>query len=237
MTKQTIFGSPAALSRSRCLAVLATLLVFGPLCRADQFYDISITLPSIFTGTTGGLYLQFNPGLLADPASVTVTSFSDPGGSLLSTPAPTVDGDVTPANPSLGALPLTIKNTGALNDFEQFLVFGSSLNFQVDFKLPPTLTGHSGSLLGIEVDQVSLDPQNNITNISPALTGDPSGFLGTISYDQTGIFTVDTLGNDPSILTITPVASPAVPEPASSILGMLLTGLLVSRLLLTSKTA
>jgi len=119
--------------------------------------------------TTGGIYLQFDPGPGSDPASVTIKAFHTDG-TLLSVPPPVVDVDVLPVNPNLAALPLTIKNTASLNDFELFLTFGSSISLEAALHLPPALAGSSPSVFNFEVDL------GDLTN--PQIPGEcPGGFV------------------------------------------------------------
>jgi hypothetical protein len=209
------------IKRSHAIIPPAAFLALCSLCFAEAVYDLTINTSSLLN-RPGGIYLQFSPGTGSDPASVTVNAFHTDG-ALLSAPSPHVDGDVAPANPNLASLPLTIRNTASLNDFEQFLNFGSSMSLQVAFHLPPALTGSSTSIFKFEIDLGDLtNPQvpgecpdgfcNGPGNQGggtrgPTLTDSPSGFLGVISYDLQERFAVDTLGND-SVLTVA-----AVPEP------------------------
>ena len=196
--------------------ILLVLLALTLSCFADTVYDVSIDTSSI-AGSDGGLYLQFNPGLAADPASISIDSLNLGGGSLLSSPAPIFDGGSQTSSSSLSSLPLVIDNRASLNDFEQFLQFGTSLDFQVTFHLPSTLSGQSGSIFNFETD--AFDP--NTSSISPILTGDPSGFIGSISFDQNGAFSMDTLGND-AVLSIRPVSE--VPEPSNLVVLTMMLG-------------
>ena len=179
----------------------AALFLIAPLAQASTVvYNVTIDTSSQ-SGNNGAIYFQFAGGLNADLASATINPFSigAPGG-LSATPSPFSDGGVTG---SLDSLPLIIDNSGGLNDYEHYLVYGSNLTFRVTFNLPSALTGSSGSEL---LWQLTADD-----GITPILTQDASGFIGTISYDTSANFTVDTLGND----SIETIQSAQAPEPAS----------------------
>lgn len=197
---------------------LWTVLFFLPVsvCFGSTIYKVTIDTSSQ-SGNNGAIYFQFAGGLNPDLASVSVTAFSigSPGG-LSSTPAPFFDGDVTG---SLDVLPLTINNSNALNDYEHYLVFGSSITFQVSFNLPPVLTGQSGSEL--------LWQLTSSDGLTPILTVDNSGNIGQISYDTKGVFTTDTLGNG-AIETIAVPTSP-LPEPATGLLALIGAGCFLVR--------
>jgi hypothetical protein len=155
------------------------------------------------SGTNGAIYLQFNPGLNADLASISIANFtlSDPG-SLLANPAPAGSAGVTG---DLGNPPLTIPNTNANNDFLEYLTFGSSLSFQVSFSLPGNLAGDSGSTFSFGLDAAD--------GISPILTADPDGFIGQIGYDNTGVFTTTVLSPNGTISSL------GTPEPGTWMLA------------------
>ena len=190
------------------------LLACASVCPAGvvAVFDITIDTSSQ-SGNNGAIYFQFAGGLNADLASVAVTSFAlgAPGG-LSAAPAPFSDGGVTG---SLDTLPLTIDNSGALNDYEHYLVYGSNLTFEAAFNLPAVLVGNSGSELVWQLTAAD--------GLTPILTQDNSGNIGSISYDTAGHFTTDTLGNG-SIETIVT----ATPEPAS--LALAAVGALLIRL-------
>lgn len=160
-------------------------------------YDVIIDTTSVAT-TNGGVYLQFDPGLNADPASVSVFAFEIVApGTLLGSPAPEFTAGVTGG---LDALPLTIPNDLATNYYLHYVTFGTGMSFRVDFNLPDPLTGDSGSTFsfGLTADD----------GLSPILTSDPSGFIGQIGYDENGVFTPTVLSDAASITN-------TIPEPAS----------------------
>jgi hypothetical protein len=191
------------------LKVVAGLFGLAMLSQAGV-YQIAIDTSSQ-SGVNGAIYLQFNGGLNADLASVSITSFSigAPGG-LNALPPGFSDGGVTG---SLDALPLVIDNSGGLNDYLHYLTFGANLVFVADIEFPAVLTGDSGSTFsfGLTAD----DGQ------TPVLTVDPSGFVGQISYDTTGAFSVSTLAND----SIETISTNALPEPGT---GLLIAGALAA---------
>jgi hypothetical protein len=195
-------------------SLVTFLFLFVSVASADMTYGYSVVIDtSSQSGNNGAIYFQFAPGLDADLATVAIDSFSigAPGG-LTAAPPPFSDGNVTG---SLDSLPLTIDNSQALNDYEHYLTYGSTLMFHVTFDLPNTLTGASGSELVWQLTAAD--------GITPVLTLDDSGNIGAISYDPSGNFTVDTLGNG-AVETITATT----PEPAMTALigiGALLMGL------------
>jgi hypothetical protein len=163
-------------------------------------FDVTVDTSSVAT-QTGAIYLQFNPGLNSDPATVTITNFLIGGsGSLLSSPPIQIDGDVTGA---LSAPPLIIGNTSGLNDYLHFLLFGDTLSFRSTISTTVSGAADSGSafLIGLTSDD----------GLSPILTNDPGGFLAQVISDLQGNYAADSLS---SVATITPAVS-AVPEPSS----------------------
>jgi hypothetical protein len=188
------------------------LLAFAASADSIIGYGVAIDTSSQ-SGNSGAIYFQFAPGLNADLATVAIDGFSisAPGG-LVGTPAAFSDGNVLG---SLDSLPLTIDNSQALNDYEHYLTYGSTLTFHVTFDLPDVLAGQSGSEFLWQLTAAD--------GITPVLTQDDSGNMGTIAYDTSGSFTVDTLGND----AVETVVS-TTPEPATiamAAITMLLIGL------------
>jgi hypothetical protein len=179
--------------------MLSGMIVMAPQCFGNIVYDISIDTSSV-SGNDGAIYFQFSPGLNADFASVSITSFGITAPGVLKGIPPITDGGVTGA---LNNLPLTIDNSGGLNDYLHFVSFGNSLLFEVQFNLPGTLKGDSGSEFGFGLTASD--------GVSPILTLDPNGFIGSISYDKQGAFAATPLS---SVGTIVPVS--AVPEPESA---------------------
>ena len=198
------------MSLKRFIAVFF-LLPFLASANSIADYDVAIDTSSQ-SGNSGAIYFQFAPGLNADLATVTIDSFSiDAPGGLVDAPPPFSDGNVLG---SLDSLPLTIDNSQGLNDYEHYLTYGSTLTFHVTFDLPGVLTGQSGSEFLWQLTAAD--------GITPVLTLDDSGNIGTIAYDTSGNFTVDTLGND-AVESITNTT----PEPAAIVLAaisMLLIG-------------
>jgi hypothetical protein len=179
---------------------IAVFFLLASVASADIVgYDVSMDTSSQ-SGNSGAIYFQFAPGLNADLATVTIDGFAigAPGG-LVSTPSPFFDGNVSG---SLDSLTLTIDNSQGLNDYEEFLTYGPTLNFHITFDIPSVLVGQGGSAFVWQLTAAD--------GLTPVLTQDNSGNIGTIAYDTSGHFTTDTLGNDlvESIVTTTP-------EPAS----------------------
>lgn len=178
------------------------LMAFSHLAlSAGAIYNVVIDTSALTTGSTGYLYLQFNPGLSAGPASAAVTLFNIAApGSFTGLPTIT-DGDVT-GNLSTS---LVLNNTGALNDSLNAVVFSTMMSFRVTVTTPPGIAT-AGSLFGFGL--LSND------QITPLLTSDPDGFLGTISFDGTNAFTTKTTSSAASI-------SSTIPEP-SYVIGVFL---------------
>ena len=205
-------------------AVAAALLAAAASTRAQaaEMFSININTSSLL-GQGGGIYFQFDPGLNADLASVSIADFSvaAPGALDPASPLNFSDGG---ASGSLDSNNLTIWNTFALNDYGEALTFGSNITFLVDLNIPATLKGDSGSELIIQVTGPDL--------LTPMLTADPSGNLVTMSYDATGALTV--LSTNPDAARVSAVS--AVPEPGGFVLpgSMLLLLLLVGRKRITT---
>ncbi len=187
--------------------------VFASAAWAGPIYNIDINT-SALTGTDGAIYFQFNPGLNSDLASISIDPFSIDAPGVL-TGSPVTDGGVTG---SLTALPLVIDNSGGLNDYLQFLTFGSTISFRVAFNVPSVLLGDSGSMFVF-----ALTASDGLT---PLLTLDPSGNLGEIDYNLDGTFTATSLADAANI-------SSAVPEP--SFVGPVFLALLLQIVVLYKK--
>ena len=179
-----------------CLLVAFSHLALS----AGAIYHVVIDTSGLTTGSTGYFYLQFNPGLSAGPASAAVTLFNmAPPGSFTGLPAIT-DGGVS-GNLSTS---LVLSNSGALNDSLNALVFSTGISFNVTITTPSG-TAPAGSLFGF-----GLLANDQIT---PLLTNDPDGFLGTISFDGTNAFTTNATAAVAGI-------SSTVPEPLEETRGM-----------------
>ena len=176
-------------------------LAFGVLASAGAItVTVNVDTSSV-TSQNGAIYMQFDPGLNADPATATITNFQIFGvGNLLSVPPVQTNGDVSGA---LNSPPLILANTSGLNDYLHFLVFGDSLSFRV--ALNTTVSGSASSGSAFVFGLTSSD------GLSPILTSDPGGFLGQVISDETGHY---------SFASLSPAASLAlaggVPEPSSA---------------------
>jgi hypothetical protein len=181
-------------------ATAALLVAASPQAQAGTMVNVSINTRSLL-GESGGIYFQFDPGLSADPASVSIADFSvaAPGALDPASPLNFSDGG---ASGWLDNNNLKIANTFALNDYGEALTFGSNIKFQVNLNIPAALTGDSGSELLIQVTGSDL--------LTPLLTADPQGNLVTMSYDTTGALSV--LSTNPDTAT---VSVSSVPEPVS----------------------
>ncbi len=199
-------------------AAAALLAVASTPLHADVMFTVDINTSSLL-GQGGGIYFQFDPGLNADLASVSIKNFSvaAPGALDPASPLNFSDGGATG---SLDGDNLTLSNTFALNDYGEALTFGSHITFLVDLNIPATLTGDSGSEFLIQVTGPDL--------LTPLLTADPSGNLVTMSYDTTGAVTV--LSTNPDAAKVSAAVS-AVPEPG----GLVLLGSVIVLFLLVGK--
>ncbi len=199
------------------LAAATTLLVAAASAqaRADTLVNVSIDTSSL-SGQAGGIYFQFDPGLNADPASVSIANFSVAAPGALD-PASLLNFSDGGVSGSLDSNNLTIANSFALNDYGEALTFGSGITFLVDLSIPSVLTGDSGSGLVIQVTGSDL--------LTPLLTADPSGNLVTMSYDTTGALSV--LSTNPETARVSVAETP---EPGGVVLpGFALVLLLLSR--------
>lgn len=200
------------------VAVFTGLLAGGTNFAFAGLYNVAIDTSGV-TGTIGGIYLQFNPGVASDPASVVIKNFiiTGPGGLLTGTPGGAlfpagIDGDVTGA---LDNLPLTLHNTAALNDYLQYLTFADSMAFQLAFNLPATLSGDP-SAFGLEITG-----PDGLSSIFPT---DPNNFNVEMTFDPAGNISIS---NTTSLIAITPSTSTA-PEPGSFVLLLTAIALITS---------
>jgi hypothetical protein len=201
-------------------AAAAVLLAAAPTrAQADVMFSVDINTSSLL-GQGGGIYLQFDPGLNADLASVSIANFSVAAPGALD-PASALNFSDGGVSGSLDSNNLTIGNTFALNDYGEALKFGSSITFLVDLNIPATLTGDSGSEFLIQVTGPDL--------LTPLLTADPSGNLVTMSYDTTGALSV--LSTNPDAATVSAVSAMSAPEPG----GFVLLGSVLVLLLLVGR--
>jgi hypothetical protein len=198
-------------------AAAALLAAASTPAQADVMFSVDINTSSLL-GQGGGVYFQFDPGLNADLASVSIANFSVAAPGALD-PASALNFSDGGASGSLDSNNLTIWNTFALNDYGEALTFGSHITFLVDLNIPATLTGDSGSEFLIQVTGPNL--------LTPLLTADPSGNLVTMSYDTTGALSV--LSTNPDAAKVSAVS--AVPEPG----GFVLLGSVLVLLLLVGR--
>ncbi len=200
------------------VAAAAALLAAAASTRAqaNEIFSVDINTSSLL-GRGGGIYFQFDPGLNADLASVSIAGFSVAAPGTLN-PASALNFSDGGTSGSLDSNNLTIWNTFALNDYGEALTFGSDITFLVNLNIPAALTGDSGSELLIQVTGPDL--------LTPLLTADPSGNLVTMSYDTTGALSV--LSTNPDAAQVSAVS--AVPEPGGFVLlGSVLVLLLLVR--------
>jgi hypothetical protein len=178
-------------------ATAALLIVASTRAQADTLISVYVNTSSL-SGEKGGIYFQFDPGLNADPASVSIADFgvAAPGALAPASPLNFSDGG---ASGSLDSNNLIILNKFALNDYGEALTFGADITFVVDLKIPAKLIGDSGSEFAMQITGPDL--------LTPLLTADPSGTLVTMSYNTTGALSV--LSTNPDVARV----SATVPEP------------------------
>lgn len=201
----------------RLCLTCAALLVLGSAAqtaRADSF-TVFVNTSSIAT-QNGFLDFQFNPGSTTSrPSTALVTGFTSVGGVLGSA---TTEGDVSGALPN----PVTIQNSTQFNDLFQAFQFGTSFSFNVNLSV--TNPGTTGDASVFTLSLFGSDEQ------TPLLSNDEFGRLLAIQLNPNGSTSVQTFGNSPGVITVTPQAPVAtVPEPATLVLlGTGLTGIAAS---------
>ncbi len=196
------------------ISAVVLLLSFGGALRADvSSYLVSIDTSSLGPGYAGGIYLQYSPS--SGPASVAITGFS--GAALTNRSAYSFGG----VSGTLDTNDLVFTGALATNYYGEAAVFGPALGFEVTVNLPTFVCPVAGFCSGGEFD-IGLTESDQFT---PVLTGDPSGFIGSIVYDQTGVFSTSLLGN--TDISIAPIS--ATPEPGFwGVLGVGLSGLFIA---------
>jgi hypothetical protein len=178
------------------LSVAVLSLCWARPARADFMYTFSADTSSV-AGQTGSLDIQFNPNGPGGSDTVSITSFSNVGGTL---GAASLIGDVTG---TLAALPVTFTDDTPLNDLSQAFTFGSSLTFTVDLA---TNSASPGATLAFTMYDRFGNPVNAIVG----------------NFDAAEI-DVDPFGNPESPLTGSGVSqgsggSVVTPEPSSAVL-------------------
>lgn len=169
-------------------------------------YLVTVDTTSV-TGQQGTIDLQFNAGALTTQnACVTISNFATDGtlGSPSSTTGSvtgTLATSLTINNGNGGCTTPTTYSASTFNDYSQPITFGNTLSFFVTLAGPGVTNpagnnnGSSGSSLGVDFT----------IGGSPALTGDPSNFAGTITLNPDGTVSPAALagpGNSNSDVTI-----------------------------------
>ncbi|HTU44289.1 MAG TPA: hypothetical protein VMF91_04470 [Bryobacteraceae bacterium] len=185
--------------------ILATLAL-TPGAFGQTGYLVTVDTTSV-NGQTGNIDLQFDAGALTTQnACVTISNFLTDG--TLGSPS-TTTGSVTGTlatsltinNGTGGCTTATTYTASTFNDYSQPITFGNTLSFFVTLNGPGVTApagnnnGNSGSSFGVDFT----------IGGSPALTGDPSNFAGTIVLNPDGTVTPTGLpapGNNPTFVTI-----------------------------------
>jgi len=171
------------------LLIIAFVLLIAGSAFASLSYDITVNTSSL-SGQTGYLYLQYDPINNAVASTATLSGLTMIGGSMgaRDTADELSGGAVT------GALPSTVvfANTHGLNDYNQAITFGNSLNFILTFASTPKAgtSGVSTFSLGLFADQYGNTPLINTNGGGYAGTGvtvnlNNDGSTSTTSMDST----------------------------------------------------
>jgi len=178
----------------RSALVLLVMFAFMPALHADSF-TVTFNNPGI---STGYIDLQFNPGFTSStPGAVTISNMS---GALSASDPNSYSGALGDVSGDPWTT-LTISNTNAVNDYFQYVSFGSSFTFSVNF--PTFSPDQSGSSF---VFAIYLGD-----GFTPVDGADENGALLIGSVNPDGSVTFDNRSDSPAN------ASP-VPEPSSLVL-------------------
>jgi len=170
-------------------------------------YLVTVDTSSV-SGQQGTIDLQFNAGALTTQNACVNVSYLT--GATLGPPSSTAGGvtgtlasTLTINNGNGGCSSATTYTASTVNDYNQPITFGNTLSFYLTLNGPGVTApagnsnGNSGSSFGVDF---------TITG-SPALTGDPSNYAGTISLNPDGTVTTVGLpgpGDTTSLVTIQP---------------------------------
>ena len=166
------------------LLVTALILFAATSAFASLTYDVAVNT-SGFSGTSGYLYLQYDPQGGASPSTATVSAFYPSG---ILGPQDTVD--VVNGSAVTGTLPGTVvfANTNPVNDYNQAITFGPGFRFVLSFS-PPAPGGTSGSVstfsLGLFKDNLG-----NIALVNPTGSYAGTAFTINLNNDSTTSFSV-----------------------------------------------
>lgn len=127
-------------------------------------YDVSVDTGSLgLSGTSGYLYLQYNPST-SIASTATVSNFVTDGTLGAQDTVHVVNGSAVS-----GTLPgaVTFNNTNGINDYNHAITFGSTLNFLLSLSSssnPATTSGASTFSLGLFGDALGATPLVNVSN-------------------------------------------------------------------------
>jgi hypothetical protein len=145
------------------LLVFAAALLFAGPALASYTFDLTMNTSAV-TGTTGYLYMQYDP-LNATSSTATVFNFSTDG-----TLGATAPGAFTGSGTYVtGTLPgnVVFANTNAVNDYNQAITFGTTISFDVTLSTPASggaAGGASTFSLGIFQDSLGATPLYNVND-------------------------------------------------------------------------
>jgi hypothetical protein len=145
------------------LLVIAVIMFAASSAFASLIYDVNVNTSSL-AGDTAYLYLQYDTINKAVASTATVTSFNTNGVLGAQDTVDVVDGSAV-----TGTLPdnVVFANTNTINDYNQAITLGNSLNFLVTFVSTPSSanpTADSTFSLGIFADALGNTPLLNVND-------------------------------------------------------------------------
>jgi hypothetical protein len=204
---------------------LALLALASPALAGPISYAITVdTSSSFFTGVTGSLDFQFNPGdATSQAATATITNFLTDGtvGSVIPPTPPVTGGGAS------GSLPgtATIVNSALSpdsNELNQAFTYGSTFSFVLTFS-GDALDNPTNNGLGSTFRLFLLDGSGN--TLPPNMPNSPIGEVLDIDLNPDGTTTAFTFPFIDASGALQPAVATAVVIPEPSALGLLGLGL------------